>query len=68
MDGWEREKEPRLVKRPCMTGAEQAVSTVGGSQENGIIHVLLACSVYLSLPASLPRSRVFHNVEPALCS
>lgn len=51
-----------------MTGAEQAVSTVGGSQENGIIHVLLACSVYLSLPASLPRSHILRNVEPALCS
>lgn len=38
-----------------MTSAEQAVSTVGGSQENGIIHVLLARSVYLSFSASLPR-------------
>lgn len=49
-DGWMCGGE----KNGCVTSGEQAVSTVGGSWENGIIHVLLAHSVYLSLFASLP--------------
>lgn len=55
-------------KTGCVTSGEQAVSTVGGSRENGIIHVLLAHSVYLSLFASLPHFLSLRHVEPALCS
>lgn len=60
------EKGDDLYERPRVTSSEQAVSTVGGSQGNGIIHVLLAHSVYLSLSASLAHFP--GNVQPALCS
>lgn len=48
--GWREEKKIQ----GCVTSGEQAVGTVGGSLENGIIHVSLALSVYL--PPSARRS------------
>lgn len=56
--GWEEGKKRRddLKGRPRATSIGQAASTVGGSQENGIIHVLLAHSVYVSLSSCLALS------------
>lgn len=40
-------------EKGCVTSNGKAVSTVGGSQENGLIHVLVVRIDYLSVSASL---------------
>lgn len=59
-DGWMGGK--KKDEHPSVTSSEQAASTVGGSQGNGIIHVLLAHSVYLSTslaPSLSPSTEMY---------
>lgn len=57
--GW---KVGLVAKKGCVTSSGKAVNTVGGSQENGIIHVLVVSIDYLSVSASLSLFYVMNEV------
>lgn len=60
---WSRLAQVGLVaKKGCVTSSGKAVNTVGGSQENGIIHVLVVSIDYLSVSASLSLFYVTNEV------